>query len=388
MNPLQVTGYGCVTSLGEGVEALYEGWRSGRRGLAPIRRFDTSALGCRIGGEMPDPAGWTGGGRRGARHLEAALAEALASSGLPPGARTAFLVATAKGFLESGAEVAARSETMDPGLPARWLGERMAPERGDLVAGGGMTTVSTACASGTAALALASSMGRALEEGRWDAILCAGVDLLSDFVFRGFAALGAMDPAPCRPFDLDRAGMSASEAAAVLVLESPAAARARGAPARGLLLGGGLGCDASHPTAPNRDGGGMATAIAGALRTSGTDPSRLGHIHGHGTATVFNDAMEIRALERALGPGARGVPLTTVKGNIGHSFGPAGLVEAIASLEAVRRGFLPPVAGLERPEPGWPPLVRGEAVRGPRFLKLGAGFGGFNAAVVLEGAAP
>jgi 3-oxoacyl-[acyl-carrier-protein] synthase II len=393
---LVVTGYGCVTPLGEGAAALYGGWRDGRRAIAPVRRFDTSGLEVRIGGEMPDPRGQPRGALRGAAHLETALAEALASSGLPPGIRPAILVATTKGFLESGAEVAARAETLDAGLPARWLVERLASGRGDRFGaasspGGlppGAATVSTACSSGTAALALAWSRRGALEEGRFDAILIAGVDLLSDFVFRGFSALRAMDPAPCRPFDVRRAGMSAAEAAAVLILETAGAARARGAPARGFLLGGGLGGDAIHPTAPSRDGRGMAVAVAGALRTSRTAPSDLGHVHAHGTATVFNDSMELRALERALGPEAREAPLTTVKGSIGHAFGPAGLVEVIASLEAVGAGFLPGVAGLEAPEAGWPVLSSGISPRGPRFLKLGAGFGGFNAAVVMEGIAP
>ncbi len=257
-----------------------------------MRRFDTAGLEVGIGGEMADPPAPSSAGGRGAAHLGAALAEALASSALPRGIRPALLVATTKGFLASGAEVAARAPTLDPGLPARFLADRLAAQRGDrfeppAAPGGfppGTATISTACSSGTAALALAWARRGELEEGRYDALLCAGVDLLSDFVFRGFAALRAMDPRPCRPFDASRAGMTAAEAAAVLVLETPRAAAARGARVRGLLLGGGLGCDAVHPTAPSADGRGMAAAIAAAMGAAGTTAADLGHVHAHGAA--------------------------------------------------------------------------------------------------------
>jgi len=353
VNSLVVTGYGCVTSLGRGPKGLYDGWREGRRGIATIRKFDTTGMECRIGGEMP-------GRESGPRYLELC--------GLPEGLNPDLIVATTKGFLGSGAEVESNSVTLDAGLPARWLKERIKARSA--------TTVSTACASGTAALALAWSRRETS-----DVIVVAGIDLLSDFVFRGFAALRAMDAKPCRPFDSTRAGMTAAEAAAVMVLESEASAKRRGAKILGRLLGGGLGCDATHPTAPDREGRGMATAIAGALSTSHSTFEDLGHVHAHGTGTVFNDAMELKAL----GDAGRRTPLTTVKGNVGHAFGASGLVEAIASLEAVRHGFLPPVAGLTSPLDGWPALVEGRPLENPRFLKISAGFGGFNAAVVMEG---
>lgn len=379
---LAVTGCGCVTPLGAGVAATFDGWRARRCAIGPVRRFDTSALAVRIGGEMPDPV--AGDGPRGARHLRDALDEAVAACGLPTGARVAVIAATTKGFLECGREVEERSPAHDVARPARFVASELRTRCGaDVVSA---LTVSTACASGLTALAVAlAEMDR---PGAPDAIVCAGVDLLSDFVFRGFAALGALDAAPCRPFDAGRAGMSASEAAAVIVLEREDRARARGATVRARLLGAGLAGDATHPTAPSRDGAGLARAIADALEDAGVPAEALGHVHAHGTATVYSDAMELRALATALGRAAAHVPVSTLKGSIGHTFGPSGLVEVIASIVAVRHGTLPPVTGLVRPEGDLDVATDARRLASPVFLKTSAGFGGFDAAVVVEGRCP
>lgn len=379
---LAVTGYGCVTPLGAGVPALIDGWTARRCAIRPVRRFDTSSLRVRLGGEMSDVPALDG--LRGPGHLRPALDEAMAASGLPARTRVLVLLATTKGFLESGLQVETRHPAHDIARPARFVADELRLRFSiDVVAA---RTVSTACASGVTTLAVAmSEMDRADAP---DAVVCAGVDLLSDFVFRGFAALAAMDAAPCRPFDVGRAGMSASEAAAVVVLEREEPARSRGATVFGRILGAGLANDAVHPTAPDHDGGGMTRAVADALRAARVPVDALGHVHAHGTATVLNDAMELRALAASLGAAAGRVPVTTLKGNIGHTFGPAGLVEVIASIEAVRAGVASPVTGLVRPEGMLDVLMDARRLARPTFLKTSAGFGGFAAAVVAEGVGP
>ena len=379
---LAMTGYGCVTPLGAGVSALSRGWRERRCAIRPITRFDTSLLLVHLGGEMP--GGAAGSGPRGPFHLRAALDEAMAASGLPAGSRVLVIVATAKGFLESGRQVEDRHPAHDVAWPARLVADELRSRYAmDPLP---PITVSTACAGGVTALAVALAEMQGPDPP--DAVVCAGVDLLSDFVYRGFAALAAVDAAPCRPFDVDRAGMSASEAAAVIVMEPEDRARERGATLRGRLLGAGLANDATHPTAPTRDGAGLARAITAALASAHVAAEDLGHVHAHGTATVFNDAMEIRALEASLGPAAVRIPVSTLKGNIGHTFGPAGLVEVIASVEAVRAGVLPPVTGLVRPEGRLDVLTDARRLASPWFLKTSVGFGGFTAAVVAEGVHP
>jgi 3-oxoacyl-[acyl-carrier-protein] synthase II len=375
-----ITGWGCVTPLGVGARLLYERWRDGHRAIEPIRRFDTSALACHVGGEMPDPP--DGPGARGARHLRLALAEALWKSPLPAGTPVLALVATTKGFLDRGGMLEERDLDASGGAPARFLED-------DLRRTYGLAprawTVSTACASGVAALSVALAALRRPDAPA--AVLCAGVDLLSDFVFRGFASLGALDEEPCRPFDLRRAGLSAAEAAGVILLEDEDRARARGAPVLGRLLAAGLANDALHPTAPSRDGAGMLRAIEDALAAAGVAPAALGHVHAHGTGTLFNDSMEIRALGAALGASARRIPVTTLKGSTGHAFGAAAIVETIASLEAVREGVLPAIGGLALPEGRLDVLTAPRRLQRPHFLKTSAGFGGFCGALVAEGCA-
>lgn len=381
---LTVTGYGCVTPLGAGAAALRQGWSEGKCGIRTIARFDTSALRVHMGGEMPDAGAGPGAPPlRGARAVRAALDEALAASGLPRGTRITALVATTKGFLESGLQIEQEHEAAGVGLPARFVeGElRMRHGMGPV----STLTVSSACASGVAALAVALALA---ESPATAAVVCVGVDLLSDFVFRGFASLGAMDAAPCRPFDAGRAGLSASEAAAAMVLEPEDRMRARGAAPLGRILGAGLANDATHPTAPDRDGGGLARAILDALREAHVGAESLGHVHAHGTATVFNDAMELRALGSCLGAAAQRIPVTTLKGAIGHTLGAAGLVEVIGSLEAVRAGELPAVTGLVVAEGDLDVLRAPRRLARASFLKTAAGFGGFDAAVVAEGILP
>ncbi len=386
-----VTGLGAVSAAGPGTGALLRAWRSGERCIRPVRRFDVAALPCGVGGEMPDPGTPAASGLRGEAHLRDAVEEALRCAALPAGSRVRLVLSTTKGLLASGDEVARGAATLDPALATRRLAALLRAEGFPVAGPGGVgdgALVSVACAGGTAAAGVALAAAEELRRGDADAVLCAGIDLLSDFVFRGFAALQAMDPAPCRPFDRGRAGMSASEGAAAILLETRDAARRRGARVRGRLLGFGLAADGTHRTAPRRDGAGLAAAVTGALAMAGVAPEALGHVHAHGTATPFNDAMEVAALRAALGPAAARVPATTLKGTVGHAFGAAGLLELVASLLALESGAVPPIAGLADPEPDL--LLPREPFRpvSPLFLKVGAGFGGFNAALVAEGVLP
>jgi 3-oxoacyl-[acyl-carrier-protein] synthase II len=377
---LAVTGLGCVTPFGSGADALIAGWIAGGRAPARIDRFGTERLPVHVGGELHDLPSAGGEVHRGAAALDAAADEALAESGLAHDARVLVIVSTSKGFLHRGDDLDATAGTHEPGLPARRLARRFRASE--------CVTVSTACAGGTAAFVLALARAVELRRGDFDAVVVAGVDLLSDFVYRGFSALAAVDPAPCRPFDVTRAGMSPSEAAAVVVLETLGRARGRGATPRGRVLGGGLSSDAGHPTAPDPAGRGLARAIRHALTWSGVANRDLGHVHAHGTGTVLNDAMEVQALRTALGTDAAHLPLTTLKGSIGHPFGAAGVVEVAASLLAVGRGVLPGIAGLGTALAGIDAVTSPRDLVLPVFLKVGAGFGGFNAALVAEGVLP
>jgi 3-oxoacyl-[acyl-carrier-protein] synthase II len=240
---------------------------------------------------------------------------------------------------------------------------------------------SAACASGTAAIGLALDLVR---DERAEVVLCGGFDGLTDFVAQGFASLQALDRrGPARPFDHDRAGLSLGEGAAFLVVESDRHAARRGGRGRARLRGFGLSGDAVHMTGPDREGRGAARAITDALTSADVAGRAVDFVSAHGTGTAYNDAMEARAFTAA---GVALAPVHGLKGAIGHSLGAAGAFEAILCVRALERGRLPPTTGLVEVDPDLGLDVVREERRG-RFqiaLSTSSGFGGINAAIVLE----
>ncbi len=234
-----------------------------------------------------------------------------------------------------------------------------------------------ACASATIAVGLAT---RWLDRGSCDVVFAGGFDEVTVFVAAGFEALRAVTASPPpRPFRIGRDGMALGEGAAVLALARTGAGRARGT-----VIGFGAASDAGHLTAPDRDGAGLARAVAAALEDAGRPPVDL--VSAHGTATPFNDAAESRALRRALGPDrAREVVVHPFKAQIGHTLGAAGALELLALTDALERGVLPAAAGGGPLDPDAPARLLARAASGaPRTgLKLSSAFGGANAALVV-----
>jgi len=207
-------------------------------------------------------------------------------------------------------------------------------------------TVVTACSSGAVAMAEAAAL---IADGVVDVALAGGVDSITRICFMGFNALKLLDPAPCRPFDRDRRGMSIGEGAGFVVLENAAVARARGARAYAELGGYGMTTDAYHITAPEPEGDGMVRAIRAALRSAREAPAAVQYVNAHGTGTPQNDRVEARALERVFSEG--GVLVSSTKSMIGHTMAAAGSLEAIATVLALGHGVVPPTANLETPDP-------------------------------------
>jgi len=141
--------------------------------------------------------------------------------------------------------------------------------------------------------------------------------------------------------------------------------------------------DANHMTGPSRDGGGLARAIKKALTVSDCEPERVAFVAAHGTGTVYNDAMEMKALRAVF---SECVPTFSIKGGIGHTMGNAGLAQAIVAIECLRSGVIPPTVGLSHPDDdakGWASQYS-QKVDGNVAVVANAGFGGVNAAVVLQ----
>jgi 3-oxoacyl-(acyl-carrier-protein) synthase len=380
-----ITGYGVVSPLGATPGAFWDGLVAGRSAVAPIRRFRTDDLDPAEAAEIALDVGDLD--RAGAFALRAAAA-ALDAAALRPDALVPSRLGVVLGTTLGGMELlelwdAAAAAGVCPGgdlrrvpyfAPAARLAETVRAQ-------GPVATTQLACASGTQAVALAADW---IRTGRADVVLAGGTDLLCRFVVSGFNALRATAPV-ARPFDRDRQGLVLGEGAAVLVVEDEAHAARRSVPARARVLGAGCAGDGVHMTAPDREGGGVVRAIGAALRQAGLRPSAVDFVSAHGTGTVFNDAMEARALARVFG--ARGVPVNGIKGAIGHTLGAAGAFEAVLCVEAFERGIIPPTAGLREIDPACAglDLVRDEPRRRDVRVAVStsSGFAGANAALVL-----
>ena len=242
-------------------------------------------------------------------------------------------------------------------------------------------TFSAACASSTAAVAMAAS---AIRRGEISCALVVGCDTISEFTLSGFSALMALDACGARPFDVYRKGVSLGEAAAYVVLMSEERAAQEGRAVQGIVHGWGMTCDANHLTGPSRDGIPLADAIEQALSLSGLTADDVDAICAHGTGTLYNDQMEMLAFQRAMKQ--RKVPLFSVKGGMGHTLGAAGLAEMLLSLEFLKRATIPATVGLTATSPeadGWasagPQVIPEDGV----MMTTNSGFGGVNVTLIV-----
>ncbi|HXJ82618.1 MAG TPA: beta-ketoacyl-[acyl-carrier-protein] synthase family protein [Candidatus Methylomirabilis sp.] len=387
---IAITAAGVVTPIGQDVDAFWSSLMTGASGISQIERFPVDDLRVGRGGEIKKLTrlkSWDRGPHsRASRLLIAAADELVVRSGLRPlplePARVAVVVGTALGGVEEGEKALAgdrRRRRLRDALYdapahdlARWLG-----------ATGPAITVSTACASGATALAVGADL---LRQGEADAVVAGGYDILCRFVMRGFDALRSLTRDVIRPFDRRRSGLLLGEGAAlVLLVREQDAGRAR----LGTLLGYGSASDASHIAAPDPAGQGLERAIRAALAQADVTPAEIDFVSAHGTGTPKNDPVETMALERALGSRARAIPVNSIKPGMGHTMGAAATLEAIMCLLASRHGLIPPTLHLEQPDARCDlDHVLGRArVSQPRIsLSTSLGFGGCNAALVLEGA--
>ena len=256
---------------------------------------------------------------------------------------------------------------------------------------GPFANFSTACSS--SAMALGEAM-RSIMAGRADAIVAGGAEALLTpgtlaawQALRTLAPADAADPAAsCKPFDKRRAGLVLGEGAAAFVLEEESRARARGAPIHALLTAYGNSCDAAHMSRPDRDG--QVRAMREALIEAGLEPSAIGYINAHGTATAVGDVVEAEAINVVFGAAARDVPVSSTKSLHGHLLGGAGALEFAVALLALEKGVLAPTAFLEQPDPACRVRhvrLRAERVAPPRAVMSNSfAFGGSNVVLIAE----
>jgi 3-oxoacyl-(acyl-carrier-protein) synthase len=247
--------------------------------------------------------------------------------------------------------------------------------------------ISVACASGAMAIALAANM---LLDGGVPMVLAGGCDPLCAFTLSGFNSLQALDPAPCTPFDQNRKGLNLGEGSAILILETLAGATARNARVLAVLRGWAMNNDAFHPTAPQKDGSGLADCIRLSMEMAEVSGQDIGYVNAHGTGTPLNDSAEANAYETAFSGRNCPIPVSSTKSYFGHCLGAAGALEAAITIMAVRIGALIPTLRLTNPiESSCVDWLRGEVKRQPLPLAMSvsSGFGGSNT-VLIFGSGP
>ncbi|RKS73945.1 3-oxoacyl-[acyl-carrier-protein] synthase II [Motilibacter peucedani] len=257
----------------------------------------------------------------------------------------------------------------------------------------GVHTTVSACASGSEAIAAGVEM---IRSGRADVVIAGGTEAsIHPLPVSGFAAMRAMSTRndepqrASRPYDKGRDGFVLGEGAGIVVLESEAHARARGAHVYAAVAGVGITSDGYHITAPEPEGKYVSQAIGFALRDAGLEPSDIVHINAHATSTPVGDIAEINAIRAALGSAADGAAVSATKSMTGHTLGAAGAIETIATVLALKNRLAPPTINLDDPDDD----LTLDVVRvDPRALPEGDiaalnnsfGFGGHNVVLVLR----
>jgi 3-oxoacyl-[acyl-carrier-protein] synthase II len=390
---LWITGVGMVTPLGDTAEATWARLVRGDRAIGPIDLFDTRGQRATIGGQVRTPLEppCEGAWSRTSVMAYRAAREASEQAKLDTRAgRVGLVVAGTTGGMFENEELLA-AVSADPSKHGVLTGLLSHPlwattDRLDEALGpfARVRTLSSACSGGANALIVAAAW---LLSGAVDAVVAGGSDGLCRLTYTGFNALAAIDPDPCRPFDRRRKGLNLSEGAGFVVLERDDFARARGAAPIAELAGWALGAEAHHITNPEPGGATAARIVRGAIARAGLTPAHIDYVNAHGTGTPLNDPMESSALAEVLGAEIERVPVSSSKGQLGHTLGAAGAIEAGITALVIARQTLVPTAGLDEPDPACA-LVHvphvGRAARVRAAVSNAFGFGGMDSALVLS----
>jgi 3-oxoacyl-[acyl-carrier-protein] synthase-1 len=234
---------------------------------------------------------------------------------------------------------------------------------------------SIACISGIMAILTGF---RLIRSGQYENVVIAGADVISHFVLSGFQSFQAISSSPCKPFDRSRDGITLGEAAATMILSanSKYAGKIK-------IMGGSISNDANHLSAPSRTGEELAYSIKQALAQASLSATDIDFISAHGTATLYNDEMEAKAINLA---NLQRVPVNSLKGYYGHTLGAAGLIESIIAAQSLAAGLIIPTKGFEQLGVSQPLNICHTLVSASlnNCLKTASGFGGCNAALVLS----
>jgi len=403
-----ITGMGTVNPVGNSVDETWAALCAGRSGIGPITKFDTARHATKIAGELKgfDPLRYVE--KKELRRIDDFIVYALAcaemavqDAGLVIDGGNAERVGTVVGSGIGGVRTIEREHTVLEQSGPRKISPFTIPAvLPNLAAGqisirygakGPISCPVTACAAGTSAIGMAF---RLIKDGYADAMFAGGIEAaVTPFAVAGFNAMRALstrndEPEKAsRPFDRRRDGFVIGEGGGILVLEDLDHARRRGARVYAEICGYGCTADAYHMAAPPPGHEGAARSMEAALRSCGMDPSAVGYINAHGTATPLNDVYETQAIKRVFGEHSRKLAVSSTKSMTGHMLGGAGGLEAIVAVKVLCDGIVPPTINLDEPDEGCDldyVAHRAKAMAVEAALSNTFGFGGVNAVLVFR----
>ena len=405
-NRLVVTGMGAVTPIGLDTDEYWENLLAGKCGIAPITRFDTSDLPVKIAAEIKDFEPEKYMSRKLTREMDvfmqygyAAAMQALQQSGeAADPERMGIVVGTALGGISPISETQdgvskGEHKKVSPRFVPKIIGNeaaaQVAIEKGYR---GPSLTVSTACSSGGDAISTACML---LMSGQADAVLAMGTEsALTPLFILGLASAHALSTnndnpqGASRPFDKDRDGFVIGEGGGALVIETEENAKKRGAKILAEVAGFSNCLDGYHVTSPHPEGIGAVFCMKKAIENAGLSTNDIDYINTHGTSTPVGDPIESRAIREVFGEYAAEMAVTSTKGATGHMMAAGGITEAIACIQSIRTGMVPPTINLENPDEECQGLnyVPHKAIKKEvkAAMSNSFGFGGQNSSVIFK----
>lgn len=405
-NRLVVTGMGAITPIGLSTEEYWENLVAGKCGIGPITRFDTSELPVKIAAEVKDFEPDKYMSRKLTREMDpfmqygyAAAMQALDQAGeAAEPERMGIVVGTALGGISPISETQdgvskGEHKKVSPRFVPKIIGNEAAAQVA-ITKGyrGPSLTVSTACSSGGDAISTACML---LMSGQADAVLAMGTEsALTPLFILGLTSAHALstnneDPqGASRPFDRDRDGFVIGEGGGALVIETEENAKKRGAAILAEVAGFSNCLDGYHVTSPHPDGIGAIFCMKNAIENAGLSADDVDYINTHGTSTPVGDPIESRAICKLFGDHAADMAVTSTKGATGHMMAAGGITEAIACIQSIRTGIVPPTINLKNLDEECRGLnyVPGEAIKKEVKVAMSNsfGFGGQNSSIIFK----
>ncbi len=403
-----VTGLGAIHGLGQTADSFWASLLAGKNGIDRVSLFDPTLFASQVGAEV---RGWNveehmdpKEARRNDRYTHfgfCAAKQAFQDSGLDMAQEDPDRVGVVIGSGIGGMMTyETQIKKIYDGGPRKVSPFTIPALIGNICSGmfaieigarGPNFGVVSACATGTHAIGESMHM---IKRGDADIMIAGGTEAaITPFAYASFCSMRAMstrndDPATAsRPFSLGRDGFIMGEGAGVLVLESLAHAKKRGARIYAEVVGYAATADAHHITMPDPEGKGLGMAMTRAIRAAGLTPDDVGYINAHGTSTPYNDKFETLAIKRVFGDRAKSIPISSTKSMTGHLLGAAGGIESVISVKTLQTQSIAPTINLHEPDPDCdldyvPNVARQVPVK--VVMSNNLGFGGQNAAIVFK----